>query len=169
MKKIRELSELIAKRAGLDQEILKAQEGVMLAGGRRMAIGYQAQCAVGATVTITRQPQLVFCARSLVVSRMTAKDFELVDIQVGRNSAFINHDPIPLDAFGVDLDGYTDALKLEFCDMKPAPMIDVDICQISQTLALVVRRIFDCRGPRDPDRGFGGTLVGFVPGDGARQ
>ena len=131
----------------------KGEEPIELEG-RRFLVGLQSTkdgmpCLVepGATCMIVARLQLVGAITSLLLAKDTAENFELMDWRIGKNSQFVNAEPIPLAMFAHELPDYPYASALELHEDRVLELLDLDVVQIGQDVMLMVRNTSDSARP----------------------
>jgi hypothetical protein len=95
---------------------------------RVLPIGFDSVTNVtaGTTVPITKQPQVLFRPRRLVVAGGIASTFLIEDIKIGKDSQFVASGAIPASAFAPDV---------VVLDLK------MDTCQLAASIVMTVTNI----------------------------
>lgn len=109
--------------------------------GKRMAMGLASDHEIdpGELVRLVASPQLVCKLVAFVVDLETAKAFELTNYTVGRNCQMITADPIPLEPFARDLQGFPAANAIDITDARFASLLDHDACPVGVDMAFELR------------------------------
>lgn len=131
----------------------KGEEAIEL-DGRRFLIGIRStkdgmpiDVEPGAEFMIPVRVQLAGVITSLLLAKDTAENFELVDWRIGKNSQFVNADPIPLAMFAHELPTYPYASAIELHEDEVLELLDLDVIQIMQDVTLQVRNTSDRARP----------------------
>ncbi len=109
--------------------------------GKRIAMGLGSDDEIdpGGLVRLVAAPQLVCKLVAFVVDYETATAFELVNFTVGRNCQMITADPIPLEPFGHDLEGFPAAKAIDLTEASFASLLDFDACPVGVDMAFELR------------------------------
>lgn len=118
-------------------------------------IGYGQECvAPGASVQLTRIPQLQGFVVGVLVSEESARNFELVDLRIGNVSCFITAEPIPLAFLAVP-----DAVLPAMWAVDCAEDEYRELLDVHRPVYIGQRLTLELRNTSDEPRAFKGAVV----------